>query len=1158
MKQITDSIKKGLREFGLTSLAVDNRTSIFILTFMIMLFGIQSYNTLPKESFPEIPWPKIYINTVYFGNSAVDIENLVTRQIEKELASISEIKTITSSSLQDYSLIVAEFDADVDLDDATRKVKDGVDKARPELPDDLTKEPEVLDINMSEIPVMTVNLSGNFPPDELRRYAEYLEDHIEELDEISKVDLKGDQEREVVVEVDLPQMQALQLSFGDIENAVRSENITMSGGELVTNDFRRTIRVIGEFETVAQLEQMIVKSENQAPIYLKDIAKVRMDYKERTSIARSDKLPVISLDVIKRSGENLLDASDHIKAVVDRAKAEILPPGLTVKYFNDQSIQTRNMVSNLENSIISGVILVVLVLLFFLGIRNAIFVGLAIPLSMLMGIMIMGLMGYTMNMVVLFSLILALGLLVDNAIVVVENIYRYMQNGYSGIEAAKYGAGEVAMPIIASTATTLAAFVPLAFWPGLMGSFMKFLPLTLIVVLSSSLFVALVINPVITSALMRVDERADSSAIRARKRRNLLLGVLGMGIVAVLAHLGSVMWLRNILAIVIGITLLNFFVLRGASFWFQNKFLPVLENIYYRFSRVALYKFVPVLVFAGTFALLIFALALLGANMPKVVLFPEPDPIYVNAFVELPMGKDIEATDRLMKDIESRVEEIIKPYGTIVEAMLAQIGENTSDPNAGPEFGASPHKARMTVSFVPSEERGGLSSKKVMEELRAGLNGYPGVQIVVDQNAAGPPTGKPVNIEIQGDEINTLASLSEEVIAFINKENIAGIEELKADVKIGKPEMIVNIDREAARRYEISTYNIADAIRTAVFGKEISQFKEGEDEYPIQLRLDDRYRYNINDILNQKITFRSPATGKISQVPISAVADISYSSTYSSINRKGQERMITIYSNVLDGYNPNEVVAEIEEALEDFDFPSGYSYAFTGQQKEQEENMEFLNGAFLIALFSIFIIIVAQFNSLTSPFIIILSVLFSTIGVFLGYVFTGMDIVIIMTGIGIISLAGIVVNNAIVLVDYINLLIKRKQQEMGFASEWQLSTEQVKEAIMLAGATRLRPVLLTAITTVLGLIPLAIGFNFNFFTFVSELDPHIFIGGDNAAFWGTMAWTVIYGLIFATFLTLIVVPVMYWLAYQAKHWFARLFNGNGQVLDEDMTKPKMG
>ncbi|MEL6863805.1 MAG: efflux RND transporter permease subunit [Bacteroidota bacterium] len=1139
MNKLLDNLKDSLRQFGLTSLAVDNRTSIFILTFMILLFGIQSYDTMPKEAFPEIPWPKIYVNTLYYGNAAADIENLVTRPIEKELASVSEIKEVTSSSLQDYSLIIAEFDADVDLDNATRKVKDAVDRARSELPDDLTKEPMVLDINLSEIPVMTVNISADLPHDELRRYAEYLEDRIEELDEISKVDQKGDREREVTIEMDLPKMQALQLSFSDVENAVLSENITMSGGELVSNDFRRTIRVVGEFENVDQLRGMIVKSEGQRPIFLKDIAKVSLGFQEESSIARADQLPVISLDVIKRSGENLLAASEKIKRVVREAKRDILPEAVNVTTFNDQSVQTRSMVSNLENSIISGVILVVLVLLFFLGIRNSLFVGIAIPLSMLMGILILRIMGYSLNTVVLFSLILALGLLVDNAIVVVENIYRYMQNGYSGIDAAKYGAGEVALPIIASTATTLAAFVPLAFWPGLMGSFMKYLPITLIVVLSSSLFVALVINPVITSRLMKVDEREGDAAVRRRKTQNVLIGAALMTMAAFAFNSMGVMWARNLLGIVVGISLLNFFVLRGASIGFQAYVLPLLEKAYDRFIRGALYKWVPGFIFVGTIGLLMFAFVLLGANMPKVELFPEPDPVYVNVFLELPMGKDIDATDRLMKEIEERVVQIIEPYDGIVEAVLAQIGENTGDPNAGPDFGASPHKARLTVSFVPSEERGELSTQDAMDDIRAGLKGYAGVQIAVDKPANGPPTGKPINLELKGDDINELAMLSEDVIAYINEQNIQGIEELKADVKIGKPEMLVHIDREAARRYEISTFAIADAIRTAVFGKEVSKFKQGEDEYPIQLRANDESRYNVDDILNQKITFRSIATGQVVQVPIAAVADVSYTSTYSSINRKDQERMITVYSNVLEDYNANEIVAEIDDALSKFEFPLGYSYEFTGEQKEQAENMAFLNSAFMVALFAIFIILVAQFNSIISPFIIVLSILFSTIGVLLGYVFTSMDIEIVMTGVGIISLAGIVVNNAIVLIDYINLLIQRKRDELGVKSMDQMNKEDIKDAIILGGATRLRPVLLTAITTVLGLIPLAIGFNFNFFTLISELDPHFFLGGDNAAFWGTMAWTVIYGLVFATFLTLIVVPVMYWLAYRMQTVLSR-------------------
>ncbi len=1139
--------QKVKRYFGLTNLAVDNSVSIFIIGLIIIIFGVQSYNRMPKETYPEVSFPQIFINTPYFGNSAAEIENLVSRPLEKEIQSITGIKNVNSTSMQDYSVIIAEFESDVDIEEAKRKVKDAVDVAKSELPDDISQDPFVTDINLSEIPIMTVNVSGDFSNDELKSYAEYIQDKLEDIDDVSDVDMKGALEREVQIDVDILKMQAREISYADIASAVSSENVNMSGGEMVNNEFRRAVRVVGEFESVDELEELIVKSEFQKPVYLKDVATVRMGYKDRTSYARSDQLPVISLDVIKRKGGNLLDVSDEIKILVEEAERE-LPENVSISIFNDQSVYTRNEVDNLLNSIISGVILVTLVLLFFLGLRNAIFVGIAIPLSMLMGILWLNFTGVTMNIVVLFSLILALGLLVDNAIVTVENIYRYMQNGYDGITAAKLGAGEVAGPIIASTATTLAAFLPLAFWPGLMGDFMKYLPITLIIVLTSSLFVALVINPVFTSQFMKIDVKSDDVAGYNRKRKNVLKGMLAMLILGIAAHFGSVQWLRNILGIGLIITFLNFFVLRPAAFIFQNSWLPVLENAYNRFIRFALKKYNPLWFFAGTFGLLFFALFLMGVFAPKIVFFPSADPMYVNAFVELPMGKDIEATNRNMKDLELQVAKIVEPYRDIVEPVLSQIGENTSDPNSPPEPGASPHKARLTVSFVESRYRKGISTFDVMSEIREGLADIPGIQIIVDKNADGPPTGKPINIELRGEDVNVLANISDNLIDFINAKNIGGIEELKADVTIGKPELIINIDRKAARRYEVSTFAIADAIRTSIFGKEVSKFKDGEDEYPIQLRMNEVARNKIEDILNQKITFRNMATGNISQVPISAVASIDYSSSFSSIKRKNAERMITVYSNVLTGYNANEVVANIQSEFTDFEMPEGYSYKFTGEQEEQAKEMEFLSTAFTIAILTIFFIIVAQFNSVISPFIIVLSILFSTIGVFLGYIVSGNDIVIIFTGVGIISLAGVVVNNAIVLIDYINLVMKRKRETLGLSKTNGLSNYDIKESIIQGGATRLRPVLLTAITTVLGLIPLAIGFNFNFFTLISELDPKIFIGGDNTAMWGPMAWTIIYGLIFATFLTLVIVPVMYWLAYRLKRWVVNLFTAKPTTL----------
>lgn len=1089
---------------------------------------------MPKESFPEISFPQVFVNTTYFGNSAGDIENLVTRPLEKELASISEVKKITSSSLQDFSIITCEFESDMDIELAKQKVKDAVDKAKPNLPTDLTTEPEVLDVNLSEIPIMSVNLSGDYANDELRSYAEFLQDKIEDLDEISSVTLKGTLDKEVQINVDIQKMQSLQVSFGDIENAIRSENMTMSGGEIVSNDFRRSIRIIGEFKKIETLRDLIIKAENQKPIYLKDFAEVKMGYAEQTSIARSDRLPVVSLDVIKRAGENLLLASDKIKVIVDEAQENDFPENLSVKVFNDQSVATRNLVSNLENSIISGVILVVVVLLFFLGLRNSTFVGIAIPLSMLMGIMIINMLGYTLNMVVLFSLILALGMLVDNAIVVVENIYRYYSEGYSKDDSAKYGTGEVALPIIASTATTLAAFVPLAFWPGLFGAFMKYLPITLIAVLTSSLFVALVINPVLTSTFIVIEEKIDPSVRRRKALKMYGLTMLASIIFILLGHFGGAIWFRNIFIIIALLSTINFFLLKPASIIFQKRIMPFLENAYNRFISAALYKIVPYLVFAGTIVLLFVSIAILGSNPPKVELFPNPDPNYVNVFVELPMGKDITATNKIMEQIEAKVEQDLAKHSDVVDAILSQMGENTGDPNAGPSFGASPNRARLTVSFVVPEERGDKSTFDIMEEIRNSIKGIPGVKLTVDKDAAGPPQDKPVYIEITGEDIDKLAIISEDLINFVNRSDVDGIEELKADVQIGKPEMEIAIDRKAARRYEISTFSISDVIRTAVFGKEVSKFKEGEDEYPIQLRAQKQYKNSVSDVLNQKITFRNPATGRIAQVPISAVADIKYTSTYSAIRRKDQERMITVTSNVLQGYNPNEVVASIDAVLKGFDMPDGYQYEFAGQQKQQAEELGFLSGAMGIAVFAIFLILVMQFNSLVSPFIIILSVVFSLIGVLFGYIWSEMDILIIMTGVGIISLAGIVVNNAIVLVDYTNLTVQRKRESLGISKISEMSKADVKEAIVSSGATRLRPVLLTAITTVLGLVPLAIGLNINFFTLVTEFDPQYFVGGESAAFWGTMAWTVIYGLVFSTFLTLIVVPVMYWIAYLMK------------------------
>jgi multidrug efflux pump subunit AcrB len=1144
--------QKLYRNFKATSLAVDNATSIFLLTLMILFFGIQSYDTMPKEQFPEIVIPTIYVATTYAGNSAEDMESLVTIPLEKELASISGIKKIDGNSIADFSNIIVEFNTNVTVDKALQEVKDAVDKAKgdKDFPKDLTAGPNVFEINFSEFPIMTVNLSGRYSNDELRNYGEYLQTEIEKLSEISEVKLKGVAEKEIQIDVDWKQMQAKMISFNDIANAIAMENITMSAGERNFNGFNRSVRVVGEFKSVEEIENIIVKSEFQNPVFIRDVANVVEGVAKPTSIARSDQLPVVSLDVIKRAGENLLSASDKIKEIVKKAEANRFPEELSVTLFNDQSINTRDQVSNLQNSIISGVILVVLVLLFFLGLRNALFVGLAIPLSMLMGILILNLMGITLNVIVLFSLILALGMLVDNSIVVVENIYRYMQEGYSPVDAAKKAAGEVAMPIIASTATTLAAFVPLMFWPGIMGEFMGYLPLTLIIVLTSSLFVALVLTPVFTSVLMKIEKEELIRPDEKRHLRNNLIGVVSMSVAAVLAHLAGVQWLRNALGFTVILTLLNYFVLRPGTVLFQTKVLPALERGYDGFIRFILKGITPIVTFIGVILLLFGSISLFGSSAPNVIFFPKTDPLYINAFVELPIGSDIQSTNEIMKELEEKVANSITTFtdAGIVDAVLAQIGENTSDPSTPPEPGATPNKARITVAFVSSDKRKGLSTYAAMDSIRNALKGYAGVSLVVDRNQDGPPTGKPINLEISGDDktMRELTVVAENALEYLKNQQVPGVEELNMNISSKVQQDIIEVDREASRRYGLSTLDIAQALNTALYGREVSQFKDGEDEYPIVLRYNDEYRNDNEALMNQLVTFRNmDAGGRIVQVPISAVAKKRPSSTYSAVKRKNEKRTITIYSNVLEGYNANEVVAQLQAGMEEYaeqNFEEGYNYVFTGEQQEMAENMAFLSQALLIAVFAIFLILVTQFNSLVMPFIIILSILFSTIGVFLGYWATGMDLVVVMTGIGIISLAGIVVNNAIVLIDYINFLQEREKDVLGVA---QLPDDAIRQSIIDGGKTRLRPVLLTAVTTVLGLIPLAIGFNFNFATFLTDLDPQIFIGGDNAVFWGAMSWTIIYGLIFATFLTLVVVPVMYWLAYRATKFVRGLFGMEG-------------
>ena len=1075
---------KKFKEFKLSSWAISNKSTVAVITFIVVLGGLLSYISMPRENFPEIIVPQIYVATPYPGNSALDVEKLITKRLEKEINAITGIDKITSNSIQGYSSIKVEFNFDITPSEALLKVKDRVDiaMADKDFPKDLPSEPSVTEVNFSELkPIMNINISGDFSMDQLKDYAEYLEDEIESLTEISGVDIRGVQEKELEVAIDLYKMQASKISFTDIENAIAFENQSISSGDILEDGTRRNVRVVGEFVDPLKVKDIVVKREKGNIVYLRDIADVTFKEQEKQSYAREYLQPVVMLDVKKRSGQNLLVASSKIDEIIKIAKANVFPSNLVVSKTNDQSNDTKTMVADLENSIVLGIILVVAVLYFFLGFRNALFVGIAIPLSMLLSFIILSFLGVTLNTMVLFSLVIALGMLVDNGIVVVENVYRLMDKGLSRIEATKKGVGEVAMPIVASTATTLAAFIPLVLWDGIVGEFMQWLPITLIIVLSSSLFVALVINPMLISLFMKVIPKKEN-------KLNLI---------------------------------------------------HALEKSYQKFLNYALRGKNPYGILVGTFSLLFLAAGLMYLFPPKILFFPETEAKQVFVFLEYPIGTDIEETNLLSKRIESDIENHLKQYEVdgdnfLVTSVIGQVGEGTADPSQGQTGGNTPNKARITVDFVKFQDRKGVSSEQVLREIREAIQGYPGVRIVVDKPGDGPPTGSPINLEIKGDDYGLILETANNLKLFIDMANIPGIEELKLDIDQGKPELLVHVDRQKARRLGISTAQIGSSLRTALYGKEVSTYKDLKDDYPINIRLKKAFRYDRNALMNQKITFRNQSSGRIKQVPISAVATTENNSSFNAVKRIDMDRVVTVYSNVLSGYNATDVNAKIRAFIEDFEIPKGLEISFTGEQEKQAEEMAFLSKALLIAVLLIFLILVAQFNSASTPVIISISVVLSLIGVLFGLLIFRMDFVILMTMIGIISLAGIVVNNAIVLIDYINLTIKRKRRALNLDASEKLTSSQLLECVVEGGKTRLRPVLLTAITTILGLLPLALGININFKTLVTELNPNFYIGGENVAFWGPMGWAIIYGLTFATFLTLVVVPILYYLINKIK------------------------
>ena len=1133
------------KEFKLSSWAIGNKTTIYMAMLLVLFLGGSAYNSMPRENFPEIRETKIYISSVYPGNTAEDIEKLITDPLEDKLKTVSNVVEITSTSQEDYSMVVVEFDEDISVDKAKQKVKDEIDAqtSNEDWPtfNGAKVKPNIFELSMSEeMPILNINISGDYTVEKLKEYAEYLQDEIENLEEIKQVDIRGAQEKEVEVAVDIYKMMASSVSFSDILGAISNGNTTISAGNFKTSGQRRTIRILGEIDTPKQLENFVVKSENSDIVYLKDVATVSFKDKDITTFAREYGNPVVMLDVKKRSGKNMVAAAEKIEQIVAQTKANVFPSNLKINITNDQSSKTIGQVDDLVNNIIFGIILVVTVLMFFLGFKNALFVGFAIPMSMFMSLMILGWMGYTLNTMILFGLIMGLGMLVDNGIVVVENVYRLMdEEGLSRVDAAKKGIGEIAFPIIISTATTVAAFIPLGLWPGLMGQFMIYFPITLSVVLGSSLFVAIFFNSVLGSQFMTTEDK-DMPL-----KNIIIISAIMIGIGGFIMFFGDTYSGLGSLMIFTAVMLWAYrLILRKLANAFQTKVLNRLENWYKNNLRIAFKGARPDLIVAFTFVLLFGAFAAFGISVStqrtKIEFFPDNTPNQIIVYLEYPQGTTIEKTNAITKEIEKRVYNTINNerytdgnFNFLVESAVSQVGEGAGNPQTdGGSAAEMPHRGKITASMREYKYRRGEDSeilrKKVQEDLK---DIYPGIIISVEKDSNGPPQGAPVNIELSGNNYNELITAAEKMRAYLNTKNIAAIDELKIDVNKDKPAMQVLIDREKAGELGVSAGQIGQQLRNSLFGAKAGVYKQDGEDYDIYVRFNKASRYNSSALFNQSITFRTN-TGKLREIPVSTVASQKNNSGFSAIKHKQSKRIVTLYSALSPGYtDAGAAVAQVKNEMLNIEgIPDSVKIDYTGQLEKQNKEQAFLMGAFFSGLGLIFLILIFQFNSVSKPFIIMIAIFLSFIGVFGGIVISGAPFVIIMTMMGIISLAGIVVNNGVVLLDYAQLLIDRKKNALDLDANQYLEKEDLRNSIIQAGKARLRPVLLTAITTILGLIPLAIGLNINFFTLFSDFDANIYMGGDNVIFWGPLAWTVIYGLIIATFLTLIIVPILFYFA----------------------------
>ncbi|MGA1795234.1 MAG: efflux RND transporter permease subunit [bacterium] len=1079
--------------------AIRQRISVMVLTSIVIAWGLYSYFALPREAAPDITIPNVFVSASYRGVSPADIEKSITIPIEKKLKGLENVKKIQSVSSEGLSSINIEFVTGTDIDDVLQKVRDKVDEADSELPTDLEEEPSVFEVNFSEFPILVLSMSGNIGLARLKKIAEDLQDDIESIPGVLECELSGGLEREIRIEPYAARLAYYGIPVTSLQQIVSGENQNVSGGIIRMGNGRFRLRVPGEFDQPEEILGLVVGTHQGEPVYLKDVARVVDGFKDQESRSRLNGREAINLSVKKRSGENIIAITDQIDELIAKAR-QSWPQGVTITKLMDHAKDIRIMIADLENNLISGLILVVLVLLFSLGLRNAVLVSLAIPLSMLMSFTILNAMGITLNMVVLFSLTLALGMLVDNAIVIVENIFRYMEQGVPKFQAAMKATSEVAYPVIGATATTVFAFFPLVFWPGIMGEFMKYLPITLIVTLSSSLFVALVITPALASFVMKPKILPGQGTAATAEE------IQRAGEQPVSCTTGILKTYRR--------------VLEGCL----NHRLAV---------TIASFLFLAVCVLAWVWRV--------GLEKP-VEFFPYTDPMAFYVNMDMPEGADLDYADNLVKMAEVKAcgghidplrqgkADIDALYESCMSPRVHKKADGSEFPGPGDLDNVQYIYSRSTtatgggmrfsentpnhigVQFIDLEERTEPSTETI-ERIRQRLTGIPGAKITIMEREEGPPTGAPINIEVVGERFDVLGEIARNVREAVSQ--VPFVKDVRDDYIPGYPSIRVRVDRQRAALLGLSTNSIGFVLKTAFNGLQVSTYHEADEDYDITIQLSEEERESTGIL--RHLLIPSP-NGQL--VPLSTVAKFSYEGSLGEITRINHERVVTVKANVEEEYVPGPVArAQAEDLLSDISLPPGYRARFTGEFEFQKEAEDFLGKAFVIAVFLVFLILVAQFNSISKPFIVMTTVVLSLGGVFLGLTCCKFPFGIIMTGVGVISLAGVVVNNGILLIDYIGQLKQR-----GFSS---------REAVIAGGCTRLRPVFLTAVTTILGLIPMVTGVSYDFHK------GHIAWVSQSSQWWQTMAAAVIFGLGLATILTLIVVPVLYSMIESAQRGFAR-------------------